>query len=133
MEVLFKELDKPENQEAISLLNLKVVYDELKASQEEFLDIYEDRLSEDAKKDYPTLREASSKAIPHLNKLIDAISILEEVEPGEHDGLVNRMNAITTEFTSIARARKSRSENGEEDGDEIEENEGNEDVGYMDS
>lgn len=110
MEALFQELDKQENQEALTTLGLTDLYAELKDSQDDFAAIYNDRLDEDTKKNYPTLKDAKRKAIPHVNILIDAIGILEETDTEAHQELVSKMNAITTEITSIALSRKSKGE-----------------------
>ena len=110
LEALFAELDKPENQTALTTMHADGIYADLKQAQADFVTIYNDRLDEDTKKDYPTLSEAKSKTVPHVNGLLDAIDILDETDPGTHDALVDRLNGITTEIMAVARARKSRSE-----------------------
>ena len=69
----------------------------------------------DNKKQYPTLAEAKSKIVPHVNILLGTISILEE-SPGEASpetvaAMVNKINGITTEIMATAKARKTRNEN----------------------
>ncbi len=113
MEALFTELDKPENISALAAMHADGLYEELKQSQENFASIYNDRLNEDTLKNYPTLKEAKSKTIPHVNILLDALAILEETDPGTHSNLISQVNAITTEIMAVARARKSRSEGDE--------------------
>ncbi|MEP1096066.1 MAG: DUF6261 family protein [Cyclobacteriaceae bacterium] len=110
MEALFQELDKQENQDALATLGLSDLYAELKTSQEDFAAIYNNRLDEDAKKSYPTMKDAKRKAVPHVNILIDALSILDETDPEAHQELVTKMNVITTEITSTALSRKSKGE-----------------------
>lgn len=110
LEVLFAELDKADHQEALNTLGLTAIYAELKQAQQDFSSKYSERLDEDSKKSYPTLGEAKKQAVPHVNILIDAISILEEATPTSQEGMISRMNAITFEIMSVARARKTRSE-----------------------
>lgn len=78
MEALFAELDKAENQAAIATMHADAIYADLKQAQADFVAIYNDRLQEDTLKDYPTLSEAKSKTVPHVNILLDAINILDE-------------------------------------------------------
>ncbi len=115
MEALFIELDKSENKKVMEDINVYEIYGELKQAQADFVAIYDSRLDEDSKKDYPTLRQAKSQLVPHVNILLDAVGLLDETDPGTHTDLVNKMNAITTEITATALARKTKSESEEEE------------------
>ncbi|MEQ9468289.1 MAG: DUF6261 family protein [Ekhidna sp.] len=114
LEALFTELDKPENQTALATMHADGIYADLKQAQADFVTIYNSRLDEDTKKNYPTLSEAKSKTVPHVNILLDAINILDETDPGTHGALIDKLNGITTSIMAVARARKSRGESGEE-------------------
>lgn len=114
MQALFTELDKAAAQDAITTLGLLDLYSELKQSQEDFVAVYTDRLEEDAQKNYPTLREARSKILPHLNILISAMGILLESEPETWQTVADQFNAITTEMMSIASNRKTRKQEDQE-------------------
>lgn len=114
LKALFAELDKPENRQHLTTLHADGIYAELKQAEADFISIYDDRLDEDAKKDYPTLSEAKRKTVPYVNRLIDAINILEEIEPGAHTALITKMNTITTAVESAALSRKTRSGEGSE-------------------
>ncbi|MEO9850309.1 MAG: DUF6261 family protein [Reichenbachiella sp.] len=109
LEALFAEFDQVEYQEALTTLNILDVYSELKQAQADFTDLYDQRLSADAGLDYPTLKEAKGRIVPHVNSLLNAIAILHETEPERHAGLVEKLNVITTQVMSSARARKTRS------------------------
>jgi len=110
LKALFKELDKAKNQSYLAALNADGYYAELKQAEASFQKLYDQRLNEEGKKDYPTLSEAKKATIPYMNILLDAINILEVTAPGTHTALIGKMNAITTEVMSTARARKTRKE-----------------------
>ena len=110
LKALFAELDKAENQAYLVTLGADSFYAELKQAEADFQQLYNDRLDEDGKKDYPTLAEARKATIPYLNVLIDAINVLETTAPGSYTLLITKMNAITSEVMSAARARKTRRE-----------------------
>ncbi len=114
LEALFAELDKPEYQGALDMLNAHGIYNELKQAQSNFTSIYDQRLKAETEMNYPTLKEAKRKIVPHVNTLIDAIGVLDETEPGKYTDLVENMNAITSQIVSSSRARKTRSESTEE-------------------
>ena len=91
-------------------MNADGYYAELKQAEADFQKLYDQRLDEDGKKDYPTLSQAKKATVPYVNILIDAINVLEVTAPGTHTALIGKMNAITTEVMSTARARKTRKE-----------------------
>ncbi len=110
LEALFTELDKDNHQTAMATMGVSDIYVELKQAQQEFSDKYSNRLDADSQKTYPTLGEAKKKAVTHVNVLIEAINVLEEVNPGTQTDLIARLNVVTTSIMSVARTRKTRSE-----------------------
>jgi hypothetical protein len=98
MESLFRQLEEEEHTKALRTLNAYDLFLELKWAQTEFNEVYNEHLDEEAKSNYPTLSEAKGEIIPHINILIDAISILEETEPGRYTRLVDEMNSITDDI-----------------------------------
>jgi len=115
LEALFAQLDKPTNQEAITLLNATGIYAELKTAQASFTSIYRTRLEADTTIDYPTLRDAKSRIVLHINALLNALYIIHETEPATYDALIEQIDAATAAIMSTARARKSRSTNEEDE------------------
>ena len=110
LEALFSELDKENYQAALATMGVSGIYEELKQAQQEFSEKYSNRLDADSIKTYPTMSEAKKKAVTHVNALIDAINVLEEVNSGTYTDLISRLNAITASIMSVARTRKTRSE-----------------------
>ncbi|MDW3192274.1 MAG: DUF6261 family protein [Cytophagales bacterium] len=110
LEALFTELDKANHQTALATMGVNDIYTELKQAQQEFSEKYITRLDVDSQKTYPTMGEAKKKAVTHVNVLIDAINVLEEVNPGTYTDLIARFNVITASIMSVARTRKTRNE-----------------------
>lgn len=110
LEALFTELDKDNHQTAMATMGVTDIYMELKQAQQEFSEKCSNRLDADSQKNYPTLGEAKKKAVTHVNVLIEAINVLEEVNPGTQTDLIARLNVVTTSIMSVARTRKTRSE-----------------------
>ncbi|MFY0687572.1 MAG: hypothetical protein JXQ90_10435 [Cyclobacteriaceae bacterium] len=108
LEAMFAELDKTGQQASITQLNAQGIYEELKAAQEEFAILYQERLELDNQHDYPTLKEARRAIVPHVNSLINALDVLSETEPDTYGGLINKINVITKQVNTSARARRSR-------------------------
>ena len=112
LEALFAELDKENHQTALSTMGVSHIYSELKLAQQEFSEKYSTRLDVDSQKTYPTMGEAKKKAVKHVNVLLEAINVLEEINPGTYTDLIARFNVITASIMSVARTRKTRSESG---------------------
>lgn len=108
MDELLKVMDNPSKQMALGALNALSLYDEMKESQEKFSKIYNNKLKVEARKNYPTLREAKSKAIPHVNALLNAVDILEETGEESIEDLVMSLNHITDQMMEKVRERTNR-------------------------
>lgn len=115
LEALFAKLDKPKYQEALTILNAIGIYAELKQAQKRFLKLYNDRQDIDTSS-FLTLKEAKRPTVPHVNSLLDALNILDEVEPDTHTDIINKVNAITSSIMTTVRARKTKSENDDKKG-----------------
>lgn len=114
---LFEELDQPEFQSAIAILKADELYNELKAAEDAFLAVYGERLREETTQNSITLEDARRKAVPHVNIFLGVLSTLEEFEPEVYEALSAKINAITSEIMTIARARRTR--NGNEGSDDL--------------
>ncbi len=106
MDQLFESLDATPKQMALGAMNALSIYDDMKESQERFMKIYKNKAKVDARKNYPTLREAKGKAIPHVNALLNAVEILEETGEDSIEDLVLTLNHITDGFMSKVRERQ---------------------------
>lgn len=104
---LFDELDQEEYQEAMKQLNIVSVYQELKQSPVDFQTIYDERLSQEADLNYPTLKEARARIIPHINSLLSVIDVLVELEPKKYQQLADKLSTITKQVMAAARSRKT--------------------------
>lgn len=121
LSALLAELDKPEFQADIALLRATELYNDLKLVESEFDSLYSSKLDADNQRKYPTLAEAKSKIVPHINILLGTISVLEE-SPGDADpavivDMIDKINSITTEIMATAKARKTRNENRKKEED----------------
>jgi|GEM_PF-3287630 len=108
MEALFVILDTPPKQMALSALNALAIYEEMKASQKSFTETYNNKLKLDDRKNYPTLRDAKSRTVPHVNALLNAIEILVETGEDSIESLVMAINQITDEAMSLVKARATK-------------------------
>lgn len=107
---LFEVLDQSSYQEALTTLNAAELYAELKTAEAQYLAIYSERVIEDGDRDTPTMEEAKRITVPHVNIFLGVLSTLEVFEPEVYDALSVRINSITAEIMTIARARKTRNE-----------------------
>lgn len=110
---LFEILDRAEYQAALQAVNVSDIYAELKEAQAEFAAVYSQRLEEDARKNYPTLQEAKQSVIPMIQAFLSVMQVLERTTPAISAALVSKVNEITSNYTALGRARKSRKQNGE--------------------
>ena len=106
---LFEILDQAPYQDALGLLKTLELYDELKAAEASFQTVYEQRVDEDSNREV-SVEEARRVAVPHVNIFLGVLSTLEVFEPDVYDALAVRINSITSEIMTIARARKTRNE-----------------------
>lgn len=120
LNALFEELDEPEKQSAMDTLNVMALYNELKASQKDFEDVFSSKLSADQAKNYPTLKDAKGRILPHLSTLYGVLEVLAEEQDAYALASVSAFNGITATVMSTARARKTRGENGEDAPEEME-------------
>lgn len=115
LDALLEELDKPAYQEVMATINVTELYAEFKQAQADFSELHNRRLSADADINYPTLRDAKAQMVPHVNALLNAIGVLNETNPETFGPLVDRINAITAQVMTSARARKTRASDQPED------------------
>lgn len=135
MDALIAELDKEENQIHLQTLNVIDAYNELKEAQQEFDSLTNERESVDIENQYPTVDEAKSMAVPHVNYLLSSINTLSETAEGTEvkpvADLIDKLNVITSDIMATARARKTRKDNGRtEDENDDSDNDSTENDGF---
>ncbi|MBN2092416.1 hypothetical protein JW964_22535 [candidate division KSB1 bacterium] len=109
--LLFNDLDTPEATAALKTVGAESWYADLKAAQQTFEETFTTKMVSDAKEDYPYLREAKTKLSRHLNVLLSAMSILEELDgDGNLAAIINPMNEVINSIMTTVRARKTRTE-----------------------
>lgn len=114
---LFGQLDQPEFQEDLQLLNAADIYAELKAAESEFLSIYATRASSATTAADVQLDELRSKVVVRGTAFLNIVELLEELEPETFSALSGTFNFITSKIMATARARRTRLENGLSDDD----------------
>ncbi|MGB3463649.1 MAG: DUF6261 family protein [Cyclobacteriaceae bacterium] len=114
---LFRELDQPAFQEDLELLKAAEIYADLKAAESEFLGIYELRAKEEVAAADLRLNELRSKVVSRGTTFLNVVETLEVVEPEVFVTLARKFNFITTKIMAVARARRTRAENEESEGD----------------
>lgn len=114
---LFDDLATPEAVQAIDVMQGQAWYDELRHSHTLFENTYQEKVNVESQQDLPhvhTIRKNLSNSLVTLLGVLDAvqrISVGGDRE-SETDQLVARVNAITSEIDSSARARRTRQANG---------------------
>ena len=112
LEALIGKLDQSEYQTALGVMGLTDIYDELKMAQQDFAAMHDQRLSRELAQQYPSLRNAKAPMVKHLNGLLGALDILGETDPESYTPVIEKMNIITNDIMSIARARRTRKVEG---------------------
>ncbi|MGB3467674.1 MAG: DUF6261 family protein, partial [Cyclobacteriaceae bacterium] len=112
LKTLFRELEKPEKANAIEILGVSVRLEKLKMAEENFTSVYDSRMEEETKKDYPTIREARTELSPLINDLLPTLRMVASTSPENADlswiDLINEQTSLV--MTQIA-ARRTRKDN----------------------
>lgn len=115
MASLIKELDLAENQDLIKQLNANSWYRDLVADNEAFNQLNEVRsIAENAKEDYDTQEVYKAVRIA-CEELFDSIEVLHRIAPNEkYETIAKFINECTQKYLTLARSRKTRSQNSSE-------------------
>lgn len=111
LKALFTSFEATDAKAALTLLGADNWLDDLKAAQEKFEDIYNQKVSAEIKENYPLLRETRQKLTFHLTTLLNNITIIEELKPVETADDVKKINEIISDMMTTVRARKTREAN----------------------
>lgn len=119
MKLLIKDLETEESRAAVATLGAGELYDEMVETNTMFEDMYDKKVKEAAKNDYPSLKDAKTALSRHLLALVKNIDIISYDLHSEITAARDKaqeIDKIITEITARAQARKTRKEN--EGGDE---------------
>ena len=114
LETLFREMAKPDKVNALNVLSLSDKLDRLKVADQKFNEVYDSKLEQDSKKNYPTIREARQELSPLINDLLPTLRMIALTSPEGTDlSWVDQINEQTDLVMTQIAARKTRKENQE--------------------
>lgn len=116
LNTLISELEKPEILQALDLFGGTEWYGDLKTDQVAFEQLYQSKTETESKIDFPLVNKAKTSIVKCLRSLLNYVQAnSEELKKEQFTGLAQQLDEVTTDITTIARARKTRKEkNGEE-------------------
>ena len=113
---LFADFDQTENRLLLADLGILPFYDSLKAAQEAFNLISEQKAEEltEYKNESEAATEILPELFPALTSLVAIIQLYYHLDPPKYGVIYNQMVTYITETNTVARQRKSRRENSDE-------------------
>ncbi|GET30100.1 DUF6261 family protein [Prolixibacter sp. SD074] len=115
---LFSELDKPEQQTALTDLALLPYYGALKTAEDDFLEIDKQMLDESTENElnYEPAQEIMVDMVPALTDLVGYMELSSSFDAATYGDAFNQMVTVINEVNATARARLTNNENdsGEE-------------------
>ncbi len=119
IEAMNKQLEVVETVQAIDLIGATPCYSEFKDASTIFESTYKNKVTSEAREDYPKITETNNKLGHYLAVLLDIIDVTEELEESGNtlEGIenisetVNSLNEIILDVMTIARSRQTRSAN----------------------
>jgi hypothetical protein len=116
LKLLFNDLETPEATAALKTLNAEGWYNDVKTTQAAFEEVFNQKITAEARENYPQLHQAKNRLAQHLTTLMSCIGVLEEQQPDNQKitELVEQLNQVTTGVMTTARARRTRNENNQE-------------------
>ncbi len=116
LKTLFQEMDKEDKKTAMATLGITQRYEKLKTAQQNFKEVYNERLEEDAQKNYPTISKSRAALSPLVKDLIPVLRYIARTADTDTDlSWVALINEQTDTIKAQIAARKTRKENGEEE------------------
>ena len=111
---LIVDLSKKENTDAMKVLVITELFDDLKASQKDFEDAFYNKVSESVREDYAIITKTRPQLISNLSDLLERINSNAKFDDNaeEYKALINTINNIITETATAMKARITR-ENGD--------------------
>ena len=121
LETLFQEMDKADNLIAMNTLGVTARYETLKTAEANFKTIYNGKLDEDAKKNYPTIRGARAALSPLVSDLFPTLrNVVRTSKEGTNLDWAKLIDEQTEQVMIQIAARRTRKSNEEEDTSEDE-------------
>ncbi len=113
---LFADFDLTENRLILTDLNIVPFYESLETAQKDFNLVSEQKAAEltDHTNNTEAATDILEKLFPELTRLVAMISLYYHLDPPKYGLIYNQMVTYITETNTVARQRKSRRENSEE-------------------
>ncbi len=119
LNLLFEDLSMPAAQNSLEVLQAVSWLDDLRTAHEAFEQTYSEKVSSEARQDYPLLRAARLRLGRHVETLLGCLEVLQrfveqdgtEAELATLSQLTGKVNEIITEVMTVARARRTRESN----------------------
>ncbi len=113
---LISELEGKDAADAIAALQLIEMFNELKTSQQDFEDAYQNKASDESKEEHAVMGDVRQELIESLSGLLERIDSDAKYAPNadEYTVLIATLNNIITETGTILKARITRGSNHDE-------------------
>ncbi len=115
LNLLISDLETTEAQTALAVINGQSWLDDLKTAQQDFETTYQEKIQAESEESFPLLKEARQKVTQYLDALLSYIEMQTQLNGAGFAGVAEQIDEVTTDTTAIARARRTRSENGGEE------------------
>ncbi|MFW6255092.1 MAG: DUF6261 family protein [Chitinivibrionales bacterium] len=113
-QTMIDELSQPENMALLEQTGAVQFFNMVVNTQNEFEDLYQNKLSDEGVKNYPDARESAADIIYRLCILLSNVDAMAHDEPQTHKGVAGEINAVISNIMTPARARETRSQNAGE-------------------
>lgn len=114
---LLTEFEQPENQQLLSDLGVIVFYGSLKAAEDTFVSVSQQKSEE--KTVQTNESEAATTVLKELllelTKLVSMLQLYSQLDSDNYGAAYNQVITYITEINTIARARKTRKQNNKDD------------------
>ena len=117
MDSLITDFEKEEAQASLTTLVMLEWFEEMKTAQAEFENAFQDKASDDIKKDFVAIKQIRPKLISNISALINRIdeNIKYSENPEEHAGWLKTLNNIIEETAVVAKSRQTRNSNDDDE------------------
>ncbi len=115
LNLLFNEMDKPAPQQALEKIDGISWYINLKSEQADFEEVYIKKVEVDSMDNLPTTREIRKKISKLINVILLYIDHKTDYFEEIYKPLADKVDELVTNTVSIARARKTRKDNKDEE------------------
>jgi hypothetical protein len=114
IKALLIDLDKPENAEAITLLNLKPALDQLKAAQQKFDQLFVDKNKVESELTVTQISEFINPLRAMIYEMLAVLNSAERSDASKYAAIVAHINELIAASNARAQARKTRKETAAE-------------------